>query len=76
MRRPAIAVMAKAPEAGQVKTRLVPPLTREEAAELYRCLCWIRFFRSAHSPGSIRTSPIPLPRRGHKWRRWPHKTSP
>lgn len=24
--------------AGHVKTRLVPPLTREEAAELYRCL--------------------------------------
>src|SRR3990172_203636 len=38
MRRYAIAVMAKAPKAGQVKTRLVPPLTREEAAELYRCL--------------------------------------
>ena len=38
MRRDAIAVMAKAPRAGQVKTRLVPPLSREEAAELYRCL--------------------------------------
>jgi len=38
MRRYAIAVMAKAPRAGHVKTRLVPPLTREEAAELYRCL--------------------------------------
>ena len=38
MRRHAIAVMAKAPRAGHVKTRLVPPLTREEAAELYRCL--------------------------------------
>ena len=38
MRRYAIAVMAKAPMAGHVKTRLVPPLTREEAAELYRCL--------------------------------------
>jgi len=38
MRRHAIAVMAKAPKAGQVKTRLVPPLTQEEAAELYRCL--------------------------------------
>jgi rSAM/selenodomain-associated transferase 1 len=30
--------MAKAPKAGQVKTRLVPPLSQEEAAELYRCL--------------------------------------
>jgi rSAM/selenodomain-associated transferase 1 len=29
--------MAKAPEAGQVKTRLCPPLSHEEAAELYRC---------------------------------------
>jgi len=38
MRRYAIAVMAKAPKAGQVKTRLVPPLSQEEAAELYRCL--------------------------------------
>lgn len=37
-RQLAIAVMAKAPEAGQVKTRLVPPLSHEEAAELYRCL--------------------------------------
>jgi hypothetical protein len=38
MRRHAIAVMAKAPRAGHVKTRLVPPLTQEEATELYRCL--------------------------------------
>jgi rSAM/selenodomain-associated transferase 1 len=38
MQRHAIAVMAKAPQAGQVKTRLVPPLTRELAADLYRCL--------------------------------------
>jgi rSAM/selenodomain-associated transferase 1 len=30
--------MAKAPVAGKVKTRLVPPLTFEEAAELYHCL--------------------------------------
>jgi uncharacterized protein len=30
----ALAVMTKAPRAGQVKTRLVPPLTAEEAAEL------------------------------------------
>lgn len=38
MRRCAIAVMAKAPQAGEVKTRLVPPLTPEAAADLYRCL--------------------------------------
>src|SRR3990172_636781 len=34
----ALAVMAKAPIAGKVKTRLVPPFTREQAAELYRAL--------------------------------------
>lgn len=33
----AIAVMLKAPVAGHVKTRLVPPLTQENAAELYKC---------------------------------------
>ena len=30
----ALAVMAKAPRAGRVKTRLSPPLTLEQAAEL------------------------------------------
>jgi uncharacterized protein len=33
----ALAVMTKAPQAGQVKTRLVPPLTQDEAAELNKC---------------------------------------
>jgi hypothetical protein len=33
----AIAIMAKASVAGNVKTRLVPPLTHEEAAELNTC---------------------------------------
>jgi uncharacterized protein len=33
----AIAIMAKASVAGTVKTRLVPPLTQEEAAELNTC---------------------------------------
>jgi len=33
----ALGVMTKAPEAGRVKTRLVPPLTPEEAAELNKC---------------------------------------
>jgi uncharacterized protein len=33
----ALAVMTKAPQAGRVKTRLVPPLTAEEAAELNKC---------------------------------------
>lgn len=36
----ALAIMTKAPLAGQVKTRLVPPLTADEAAELNKCfLC-------------------------------------
>ena len=33
----ALCIMAKAPEAGQVKTRLSPPLSPDDAAELYRC---------------------------------------
>jgi rSAM/selenodomain-associated transferase 1 len=33
----ALALMTKAPRAGTVKTRLVPPLTKEEAARLNRC---------------------------------------
>src|SRR5258707_2949256 len=33
----ALAVMTKAPQAGRVKTRLVLPLTPEEAAELNKC---------------------------------------
>jgi rSAM/selenodomain-associated transferase 1 len=35
--RSAVVIMAKAPHPGQVKTRLCPPLTHEEAAALYRC---------------------------------------
>jgi uncharacterized protein len=33
----ALAVMTKAPQAGRVKTRLAPPLTPEQAAELNKC---------------------------------------
>ena len=33
----ALAIFAKAPVAGQVKTRLCPPLTPEQAADLCRC---------------------------------------
>jgi uncharacterized protein len=33
----AIAIMAKAPQPGQVKTRLCPPLSHREAAHLYQC---------------------------------------
>lgn len=33
----AILIMAKRPEAGQTKTRLCPPFTADEAAQLYEC---------------------------------------
>jgi uncharacterized protein len=35
--RSAVAIMAKAPQPGQVKTRLCPPLSHREAAQLYQC---------------------------------------
>src|SRR5215213_5162742 len=38
MSHPAVIIMAKAPRAGEAKTRLAPPLTREEAARLAACL--------------------------------------
>src|SRR5207244_836760 len=41
----ALAVMTKAPRAGYVKTRLVPPLTPEEAAQLN--ICFLRDTASA-----------------------------
>ncbi|OGP31931.1 MAG: hypothetical protein A2073_06345 [Deltaproteobacteria bacterium GWC2_42_11] len=43
----AIAVMLKAPAAGQVKTRLVPPLTNRQSAGLYRCFIKDIFARLA-----------------------------
>src|SRR3970282_2959900 len=33
----ALVVMLKVPVAGKVKTRLTPPLKKEDAAELYKC---------------------------------------
>lgn len=36
MKPVAVAIMAKAPQAGEVKTRLCPPLSLADAAELYR----------------------------------------
>lgn len=36
--RPVVCVFAKAPEPGKVKTRLVPTLRAEEAADLYRAM--------------------------------------
>src|SRR6266566_9262477 len=51
----ALAVMTKAPQAGRVKTRLVPPLTPEEAAELNKC-----FLRDTASAISNACSPRPV----------------
>jgi hypothetical protein len=48
----ALAVMTKAPQAGRVKTRLVPPLTPEEAAELNKC--FLRDTAAAISNACIR----------------------
>jgi uncharacterized protein len=48
----ALAVMTKAPQAGRVKTRLVPPLTPEEAAELSKC--FLRDTADAISKGCSR----------------------
>ena len=50
----ALAVMTKAPQAGRVKTRLVPPLTPEEAAELNKC--FLRDTAAAISSGCSRSS--------------------
>ena len=43
----ALAIMTKAPHAGQVKTRLIPPLTAEEAAALN--ICFLRDIAAAIS---------------------------
>jgi hypothetical protein len=58
----ALAVMTKAPQAGRVKTRLVPPLTPEEAAELNKC--FLRDTAAAISSAcSRRPACPPKPRR-------------
>lgn len=54
VRRVAVAIMAKAPAAGAVKTRLAPPLTVADAARLYRSFLLdkieqVRALRHAHT---------------------------
>lgn len=54
MRRVAVAIMARAPTAGAVKTRLMPPLTAADAASLYRSFLLdkiqqVRTLRDAHT---------------------------
>ncbi len=60
----AFAVMAKAPAPGRVKTRLCPPLTPEECAEINRCFLrdTVENLRLAtlESPGQLVISYTPL----------------
>src|SRR5215831_8210412 len=50
----ALAVMTKAPRPGQVKTRLVPPLTPEQAAQLN--VCFLRDTAAAIAQACSRTA--------------------
>ncbi len=50
----ALAIMAKAPVAGAVKTRLVPPLTAEQAAQFYRALLVDQFEHLSNIAGAVR----------------------
>lgn len=71
--KPLIAVFAKAPQAGNVKTRLVPPLTPEQAARLHHRLVagvWARVRELAevadcelHLSGETDAWPEAMPRR-------------
>src|SRR5512132_1281478 len=47
----ALAIMAKAPVPGAVKTRLIPPLTAAQAADLYRALLLDQFDRLKNFAG-------------------------
>lgn len=48
-----LVVFAKAPQPGRVKTRLSPPLSSSEAAELYRCLLLDAFEESAAAAAEL-----------------------
>ena len=48
---PAVAVMAKVPGVGPVKSRLHSPLTADRATELYRCFLMDRLDAVAGLPG-------------------------
>ncbi|MBI1912791.1 MAG: TIGR04282 family arsenosugar biosynthesis glycosyltransferase [Deltaproteobacteria bacterium] len=47
----AVIIMMKAPRPGDVKTRLVPPLSHEEAAELYKCFLADTFSNARKAKG-------------------------
>jgi len=51
--KPALAMFAKSPRAGAVKTRLTPPLSPEQGAELYRCMLLDTIARSRALPVDI-----------------------
>jgi len=53
VRRGWLAVFAKAPRPGAVKTRLCPPFSPEQAAELYRCLLADALEESAHAARAL-----------------------
>ena len=53
-KRLALTVMAKRPQAGEVKTRLCPPLTPEEAATLAECFLLDKLDQVGRLPGVAR----------------------
>lgn len=53
-----IVVFAKEPRAGQVKTRMCPPLTPNQAAELYACLLGDVLEATARFSVELRLSPV------------------
>ena len=76
MPQPLIVVMAKAPRAGDVKTRLVPPLTKQQAATLAACFVRDTVFNAkqlvndvmiAYFPSNARTDLEPILPLGLMW---------
>lgn len=58
MSRGWLVVFAKSPQPGLVKTRLCPPFTYEEAADLYRCLLADVLEESAHAARALDLEPV------------------
>ncbi len=53
MLRPIIIVMVKAPRAGEVKTRLVPPLSESDAASLAACFARDTILNAQRAAGDV-----------------------
>ncbi len=49
----AVLVMAKRPQPGSTKTRLVPPLTAQEAADLYECFLMDALEHARSTPSAV-----------------------